>query len=303
MKLLKQLFGVIIFIVFSQSAHAALNIFACEPEWGALAVELGGKNITLYTATTAQQNVHHIQARPSLIAKIRQANLVVCTGAELEIGWLPVLLQRGANPRVRPGSAGYFEAASVVNLLGRPKRLDRAEGDIHASGNPHIQMDPRNILLVARALSERLAALDPANKADYQARFSAFDQRWSAAIARWQLAAAPLKNMPIVVHHDSWLYLTQWLGLNVVASLEPKPGIPPSAGDLSALLQKLQKQPVKIIIHAAYENARPDQWLAQRANIPAVTLPFTVGGTPGANDLYGLFDDTIARLLTGLKAS
>lgn len=289
-------------ICISQTAYADLNVFACEPEWAALASELGGSRLDVFSATSAQQDPHHIQARPSLIARIRRADLVVCTGAELEIGWLPVLLQRGSNARVQAGQPGFFEAARYVKMLDVPQRLDRAEGDVHPQGNPHIQTDPRNILLVANALGARLAQLDPEHQAEYQQRLADFSARWQAAIERWESQAASLRNTPVVIHHNGWPYLVRWLGLNVVASLEPKPGIPPSTADLSALLQQLRKQPASMVIHAAYQDDQPDQWLAGHTRIKAVKLPFTVGGTPAATDLFSLFDDTIARLLEGNRS-
>jgi zinc/manganese transport system substrate-binding protein len=146
------------------NAAAELRVFSCEPEWAALVTELAGDHAEVSTATTAQQDPHYIQARPSLIAQMRRADLVVCTGAELEVGWLPVLMARGGNPKVKPGAEGYFEAANYVPMLEVPQRLDRSEGDIHSRGNPHIQLDPRNIQRIATALGERLAKLDPAGR-------------------------------------------------------------------------------------------------------------------------------------------
>lgn len=279
------------------SAHAALNVFATVPEWGALAEELGGDKVKVYTATNALQDPHHVEARPSLIARARGADLVVATGAELEIGWLPLVMQQAGNPRVQPGTPGYFEATSVVSPLGKPQRLDRAEGDVHPMGDPHIQTDARNIGRVAAPLSARMAQLDPVNAAYYQSRYQSFSQRWNEAIARWEKQAAPLKGVPVVVQHKGFTYLEAWLGLNEVAALEPKPGIEPTTSHLSEVLATLQRQPAKMILRSAYQSDRPSQWLAERAKIPMVTLPFTVGGTEGARDLFGLFDDTLARLL------
>src|SRR5206468_5811118 len=173
-------------------AYAVLNVFATVPEWGALAEELGGDAVKVYVATNALQDPHHIEAKPSLIARARGADLVVATGAELEVGWLPLVTQQAGNPKVRPGKPGYFDAAPLIPMVEKPTRLDRAEGDVHPLGNPHIQTDPRNIARIAGPLSARLAELDPANAAYYQARYKAFAERWSAAIARWEREAAPL---------------------------------------------------------------------------------------------------------------
>ncbi|MBM3601402.1 MAG: zinc ABC transporter substrate-binding protein [Alphaproteobacteria bacterium] len=276
---------------------AAVNVFACEPEWAALAERIGGDLVSIYAATTAKQDPHQVQARPSLIARARAADLVICTGAELEVGWMPLVLRQAANPRIRPGGPGYLEAATLVSLVEVPSVLDRSQGDVHADGNPHIQTDPRNLLPVAQELSRRLGQIDAANAAAYRARQAAFAAEFEQAIARWQQTAAPLRYVPVVVAHKNWSYLINWLGLREVATLEPKPGVPPSGGHLSDVLARVRSDPVRMIIHAAYESPRAAQWLAERARVPAVELPFTVGGTEDARDLIGLFDATIARLL------
>jgi len=278
-------------------AHAALNVFACEPEWAALAKEIGGDDVRVYAATTALQDPHRIEARPSLIAQMRRANLVVCTGADLEVGWLPVLLQNANTAAVQPGRPGYFEAARFVPLLEKPARLDRADGDVHAAGNPHLHTGPRNILRVAEALTVRLAEVDPANAAAHRARGQAFAARWQAAIARWEARAAPLKNLPVAVQHKSFSYLLAWLGLREVAVLEPRPGVEPSVSHLARVAAQLQETPARAVLRAAYQSPRPADWLAQRAGIPALALPYTVGGNERAQDLFGLFDDTLDQLL------
>jgi zinc/manganese transport system substrate-binding protein len=282
-------------------SHAAIKVFACEPEWAALTKELAGEQASIYTATHALQDPHQVQAKPSLIAALRNADLLVCTGAELEVGWLPVLLRQAANGKVQAGQPGHFEAAEHVRMLEVPTRLDRADGDVHAAGNPHIQTDPRNIAAVAQALGKRLAEVDKAQAASYQARLADFNARWGQAMQRWAQAAAPLKGLPIVVQHKGFPYLEDWLQLKQVATLEPKPGVEPSSAHLSAVLTGLQRQPAKVIIRAAYNDGRGTQWLAERARLPVVVLPFTVGGSERAKDLFGLFDDTIEQLLKAMK--
>ncbi len=288
-------------LLASQAANAALNVFACEPEWGALAQELGGDKVNVFNATNALQDTHHIEAKPSLVAQLRKADLLVCTGAELEIGWLPVLLRQAANAKVQLGKPGNFESAHYVRMLEIPTRLDRADGDVHPGGNPHIQTDPRNIGKVAEALALRLAEVDAANATFYQGRYKDFAERWQAAIKRWEAQAAPLKSLPIVVQHKGFPYLEDWLGLKQVATLEPKPGVEPSSAHLAEVLAQLQKQPARMVIRAAYNSDRPSLWLSERAKIAAVALPFSVGGSERAKDLFSLFDDTIARLLEANK--
>ena len=303
MRRLIQLLSLIGFCFLSQAATAELNVFACEPEWGALAQELGGDKVSVFIATNALQDVHHIEAKPSLIAKLHKAELLVCTGSELEIGWLPILLRQSGNDHLQPGKPGNFEAAHYVRMLEIPVSIDRSEGDVHPGGNPHIQTDPRNIGKVAEALAQRLAEVDAANAAFYQSRYQNFSHRWQDAIKQWDVDAAPLKGVNIVVQHKGFPYLEDWLGLHEVAALEPKPGVEPTSAHLAEVLVQLQHQPAKMIIRAAYDSERPSQWLSDKAKIPAVALPYTVGGSERANDLFSLFDDTLQLLLEASKVN
>ena len=278
-------------------ALAALNILACEPEWGALAQEIGGDKASIYVATTAKQDPHRVEARPSLMARARNADLLLCTGAQLEIGWAPLLQTQSGNAKIQNGQPGYFEVTSVLSLIEKPSSVDRAQGDVHPAGNPHVHLDPRNIAKAASALAQRMASLDASQASYYQSREKDFEKRWAEASARWEQQAAPLKGMPVVVYHKDLSYLIAWLGLREIGALEPKPGIPPSTAHLAELLERLKQSPAKAVLRSAYNDPRPAEWLAERAKIPAVLLPYTVGGTERAKDLFGLYDDTIARLL------
>jgi zinc/manganese transport system substrate-binding protein len=281
--------------------QAALKILTTTTDWGALASEIGGDRVNVYVATSALQDVHRIDAKPSLVARARTADLVIANGAELEIGWLPVLVQESGNPRIQPGSLGYFEAAAQLNLLEVPSQFDRSMGDIHPQGNPHVQLDPHDIATVAKALTARLAALDAGNADYYRQRGSDFDSRWRAAIARWESRAMPLKAVPVVVMHRDQVYLCHWLGLQEAAAIEPKPGVPPSAGYLGQLVSKLSASPPRMILRNAYNDPKAANWLSERIHAPVVLLPFSVGGTPEAKDLFGLFDDTVNRLLVAIQ--
>jgi zinc/manganese transport system substrate-binding protein len=283
-------------LALGMPSQAAVRVLATTADWGALTKELGGDRVDVYTATTALQDVHRVEAKPSLVARARTADLLVANGAELEAGWLPVLLQESGNPRIQRGAPGYFEAASAVRLVEVPTKLDRAMGDIHPLGNPHIHLDPRNIAAVAKALTAKLAAVDPAGADDYAARGAEFDRRWSEAMTRWQAKAAPLKDVPVVVMHRDQAYLLRWLGLEELAAIEPKPGVPPSAGYLGQLVTQLAATPPKMILVNAYNDPKAARWLSDRVHAPAVVLPYSVGGSPGAKDLFGLFDDTLASL-------
>ena len=280
---------------------AAIKVLATTPDWAALTTELGGDKVNVYTATSAFQDVHRVDAKPSLVARARSADLVVATGADLEIGWLPVLLQDSGNTKIQPGAPGYFEAAPQVHLLEVPSAVDRAMGDIHPLGNPHVTLDPRNIAAIAKALSARLVLVDSANAAYYAARGEDFQKRWQQAASKWDAEGAALKGVPVVVIHRDQVYLCNWLGMRELAAIEPKPGVPPSAGYLGELVTKLSASPPKMILRSAYNDPRAADWLSQRIHAPVVLLPYTVGGTPEAKDLFGLFDDTLARLLAAAK--
>lgn len=282
-------------------AWAAVNVFATVPEWGALAKEIGGDKVALYTATHALQDPHRIEAKPSLLARARGAALVVATGADLEVGWLPLVLRESGNPAIQPGKPGYFEAAAYVTPLEVPAVVDRAHGDVHPGGNPHVHLDPRNLLKVGAALAERLAQIDAPNAAAYRAGYQAFAERWQGHLQRWEAQARALKGVPVLVQHKSFTYLLAWLGMQEVATLEPKPGVEPTSGHLSEVVARQKAKPARMVLRAAYQNDGPSQWISRRAGIPAVVLPFTVGGTPAAKDLAGLFDDTLQRLLQAAR--
>ncbi|OGI39767.1 MAG: zinc ABC transporter substrate-binding protein [Candidatus Muproteobacteria bacterium RBG_16_62_13] len=288
-------------LLWSTAPHADLRIFACEPEWAALARELGGNDVKIFTATSARQDPHHIEARPSLIARMRQADLAVCTGAELEAGWLPALLQQSGNDKVQTGSPGYFEAAAFVTLLDVPKRIDRGAGDIHAAGDPHFHTDPRAVLKVAEALAKRLATIDPKQAAGYRRRHEDFARRWRVAIARWEREGAVLKGKRAISLHKSWTYLYRWLGIQEVAVLEPRPGVPPTSSHLAQILAQQKQSPAQMIVLAGYQDPQAAQWLHERSGLPVIKLPYTVGGNEKAVDLFALFDDTLARLKGAIR--
>jgi zinc/manganese transport system substrate-binding protein len=291
----------LLLVTVALPSQAAIRVLATTADWGALTKELGGDRVDVYTATTAMQDVHRVEAKPSLVARARTADLMVANGAEIEAAWLPVLLQESGNGRIQRGVPGFFEAASAVTLVEVPSKLDRAMGDIHPLGNPHIQLDPRNVAAVARALTARLVAIDPAGAEYYGARGADFARRWSEATARWQAKAAPLRDMPVVIMHRDQAYLCRWLGMRELASIEPKPGLPPSVGYLGQLVTRLSASPPKIILINAYNDPKAAKWLSERVQAPVVVLPYSVGGSPAAKDLFGLFDDTIDRLLAAAQ--
>jgi len=289
-------------ILVSFNCAARINVFACEPEWQALANELGGDKITSFSATTGMQDPHQVQARPSLISKMRKTDLLICSGADLEVGWLPVLLRRASNGKLQANKPGYFFAANHVKLLGIPKLIDRSQGDVHAAGNPHVQSNPKNISRIAIALVERMKIIDPTNANYYQARTDEFLSRWKIALRKWNKQVRAIKGEAIVVQHANWDYLVDFAKLTQVATIEEKPGIPATSGHLAALVKQLKNSPAKIVIRAAYQDERASNWLAKRSGLTSVVLPFTVGGSDQATDLFSLYDQTFTLLVDSISS-
>lgn len=287
----------LLFWTFAGAAQA-LTVFACEPEWAALVRELAPQ-AQVRTATHARQDPHHIEARPSLIAAMRQADLAVCTGASLESGWLPVLQQRSGNPRVQQGAPGMFYAADHAALIDPRPPGSPFEGDVHSEGNPHLHLDPRRVLDVAEALAERLAAVDPARREQYRQRHTAFAADWRNRTAQWERRAAPLRGMRVAAQHTTYAYLLRWLGIEQMADLEPKPGMPPTPGHLQRVLELARASPPAAVVVSSYQDPRAAQWLAQQlgGRATALQLPATVTEEPPAADLPALFDHLIERLL------
>jgi zinc/manganese transport system substrate-binding protein len=273
----------------------ALNIFACEPEWGSLAKELAPE-ATIYSATTAYQDPHYIEARPSLVAKARKADMLVCTGAEMEVGWLPVLLRQAGNPRIQADQPGHLMAAEQVERLEVLQKVTRSMGDVHAGGNPHVHLDPHRLLQIAEVLRDRLMVVDAENSHHYRQRFVDFAARWALAIEQWEQQAAPLKGLQYVAYHKNFSYFAEWLGLQRLATLEPKPGVPPSAKHVQKLHNLLEGQSVLAVLTTAAQPTKNAERLARKLNSPAVVLPFSPGAE-GAEDLYSLFQISIDRLL------
>ncbi|QSX29581.1 zinc ABC transporter substrate-binding protein [Shewanella cyperi] len=300
MRINSKLLGALLALSFGHSsmAMAALNIFACEPEYGALAKELA-PGAKIYTATTAMQDPHQVQARPSLIAKMRQADLVACAGADLEIGWLPMLQMKSANAAVREGSNGLFFGADQVEPLDKLANVDRSMGDVHAKGNPHLQFDPERMLKVARAFSDRLKQLDPEAAADYEAAHADFAARWQAATTRWQAQAGPLKGKKVIAYHTTFRYLFNWLRISQEADLEPKPGLPPTSGHLASLVERAKAGDILAIVVASYQDERGARWLSDKTGVPVLILPASVGANDQSQDLFGLYDNVLAQLLGG----
>jgi len=288
--------GLGMLIASPTSALAKVDVFACAPEWGALAQEIGGDKVDVYNASRANQDIHHMRAKPSLLAAMLKADLVICSGASLEVGWLPILLQKAGNADVQEGGVGSIMASDYVPMLEVMQQVDRSMGHVHPEGNPHVHLDPNNLMLVADVVAERLSEIDTANASFYQENQRMFKTNWTQAISQWDQQTANLNGQKVVVYHKSWTYLLNWLGIENVASLEPKPGIPPTAAHLEKVLQDIKGQNIIGILVSPFENEKGAKWLSEKSGISIINLPFTVGGNNQSKDLKSLFDDTIQRL-------
>lgn len=299
--MIKRIFFLMMMGMVSQPTLAQLSVLACEPEWAALVSELGGNQVLVSSATTAMQDPHQIQAKPSLIAKARNADLLVCTGAELEVGWLPVLIQRSGNPAIQETGAGYFMASEYVELMEKPLKADRSMGDIHMAGNPHIHTSPHNLLLVAAALTKRLSALSPEHQSLFEKNYQQLKKSFEAAFVRWQPIMDDLKGKKLVVYHNHWSYLEKWLQLKRVAELEPKPGLAPSSTYLSGLMDQLEKEGADVIFYLSFNDKRPAEWLSQKTGIPKVMVPATVENWQEKNALLNWYDTVLSQLQQGMR--
>ncbi len=287
----------IIILVLPTTSIAKLDIFACAPEWGALAKDIGGEEVEVFTASKASQDIHHLRAKPSFLAKMRKAELVFCTGASLESGWLPVLLQKAGSSKVQYGQAGLLLASEYVERLEIPESVDRSMGDVHGEGNPHIHLNPHNLILIANELAKRLVSLSPEKEKLFLSNLEIFKQNWQKNIEYWEQKAQSLKNKNVVVYHQNWIYLLNWLNLNRITTLEPLPGIPPRVSHLETVLASVKNHDIKAILLTPYQQNKAATWLSEQADIPVIILPYTVGGSETAKDLESLFEETVQILL------
>jgi len=292
------------------ASAAPLEVFACVPEWASLAKAIGGDrlaNVTL--ATSALDNPESMKPTPGMIASLSKADLIVCTGSGLEDSWLPAMLDRAGNTKVGKGKPGYFMASEYVKLIeddqdendhGHGEAKAAGGGHMHEAGNPHIQGDPNNVRLVAGQLAKRLIALDPEGKDVYSANAKTFIADLTKLTKELQTKAAPLKGINIAVQHGHSVYLLKWLGVKTAATVEPEPGVAPGPAHLTEIIAEVPKDKIKFVIYAPYEDPGASKYVTEKAKIPLVKLPFTVGGSPEASDLFGLYKDSVDRLLDGL---
>lgn len=257
-------------------AEAKVRVVATLPTLAAIVKEVGGPEVDVTSLAYPTQDAHFVDARPHLVLQLNKADMLVINGSELEVGWLPVLLTGARNPRIQPGAQGYLDASTLVPLKEVPHaRVDRSQGDIHPGGNPHYLTDPRNGGKVALGIAQRLGAIDPENRGDYLKRARALDQQ-AVALAdreRKRFLAIPAMRRHVVTYHQSWVYFLDWLALEEIGTIEPKPGIPPDPPHVSRLLTHMRKVHTDAIIQEAYYSSRIGKLLAEKSGVPLVVLP------------------------------
>ncbi len=283
-------------------ASAAVNVVTTTEDLAALVREVGGDKVKVEAIARGYQDPHFVDPKPSFILKLHGADLLVAVGRELEIGWLPPLVQQSRNAKIQPGADGYLDASLTVKILELPTgQITRAMGDVHPQGNPHYWLDPDNGRLVAKAIQGKLEAMDHANSAYFAQRYADFDKRLTEASKRWSAAMAPYKGAKIVTYHRSWPNFADRCGLDVIGYVEPRPGIPPSPSHTLDLINEMKRQNVKLILVEPYFDLKTPQSIGRETGAEVLMLPPSVGGAKEVTDYIGLFDYDVNAVVAAIK--
>jgi zinc/manganese transport system substrate-binding protein len=283
-------------------ARAQLNVMASTEDLASIAHEVGGDKIKVEALARGYQDPHFVEAKPSFVLKLNKAQLLIVVGRDLEIGWLPPLITQSRNPRIQPGADGYLDASLSAKILELPTgQITRAMGDVHPLGNPHFWLDPENGKRVAKAVETKLSQLDAANASYYAQRELDFERRLNEAMQRWKAAMAPYKGLKVVTYHRSWPNFADAFGLDVIAYIEPKPGIPPTPQHTLDVIQAMKAQNVKIIMVEPYFDLKTPNSIASSTGGKVLVMPPSVGGVKEAADYFKLFDYDINLLVSTIK--
>lgn len=294
--LLRISFGLLL-LMSSLVSFAEVRVVTTTQDLAAIAEAIGGEWVEVQSLTPGTIDPHFAVSKPSMIRKVFHADLLLVIGADMELGWLPPLLQSARNTRVQPGSPGYLDLSSTVPLLGKINGpVSRAMGDAHAAGNPHYWLDPRNGLRMAQAIATRLSEIDPIHKDDYQGRLKVFEQNMNTKLPLWQAELASLKEMRSIAYHKSFIYLADAFEFRIVDEIEPKPGIPPSAATLSTLMNRIKTEHIDLLIMEPYYERRSARYLNEQTGIRVVILPQSVGAQPHIHTYFDLFDAIVIAL-------
>lgn len=282
---------------------AALRVVATTPEYGAIAATVGGDKVTVVTLAKPTEDPHFVDAKPSHIVTLNRADVLIEGGADLEVGWLPPLMEGARNPKIATGAPGHVRASEGIQLLDVPAVLDRSQGDIHAAGNPHFMMDPANARVVAAHVTEAFCGLDAPSCSVYRANLSGFQARLDDKSAEWTAALAPFKGTPIVTYHPTWRYFAQRFGLVSDLYLEPKPGIPPSPPHLAEVMRTMNERKIRVVLVEPFQSRKTAETVAERAGATVVDVCQFPGGVPGTDrDYIALIDADVKAIVAGLQA-
>jgi len=293
-------------VIYASPAQAALKVVATTQDLEALAKEVGGDKIQTDSLAKGYQDPHQVEPKPSFILKLHSADLLIVVGRELEIGWLPPLINQARNEKIQAGADRYLDASNFAHILEIPTgQITRAMGDVHPQGNPHYWLSPENGRRIAQGIQKKLSEISPADAGYFAQRYADFDKRLGEAEKRWSAALAPYKGAKIVTYHRSWPNFVETYGLNVVGYVEPKPGIPPSPSHTFELTQEMKKDNVKLIIIEPYFDSKTPMAIGRDTGAQVVTLAPSVGGAKGApvNDYIQLFDYDVQQLVAAFKAA
>src|SRR6267143_793341 len=283
------------------SAQAKINVVATLPDLGLLAREIGGDNVSVTVLAKPTEDPHFVDARPSFVVALRSADVLIDGGAELELGWLPPLLQNARNAKLDIGKPGRVQASQGVRLMNVPANVTRAAGDVHALGNPHFMTDPIIAKTVALHIAQSFAAVDAPNAAFYDANYKKFEATINAKLQEWGTAMLPFKGQDVVAYHDSWVYFAHRFGLNIDVFLEPKPGIPPSPSHLAEVIEKMKAQKIKAIIVEPFHDRKIAEKVAGSTGAKVVDFAQYPGGLPNTDSYVKLIDKLVANLSAALK--
>ena len=288
-------------ITLATLAQAKLNVVATLPDFGSIAKEIGGDKVDVTVMAKPTEDPHFVDARPSFVVQLRTADVLIDGGAELELGWLPPLLQNARNPKIEIGKPGRVQASQGIRLMNVPTNVTRAAGDVHALGNPHFMVDPIIAKIVAQHIAQSYSALDATNAAFYDANYKKFEATINAKLQEWGTALLPFKGQNVVAYHDSWPYFAHRFGLNIDIFLEPKPGIPPSPSHLVEVIAQMKAKNVKAIIVEPYHDRKIAEKAASATGAKVVDFSQFPGGISGTETYVKLIDKLVASLVAALK--